>query len=208
MPKSETLGKLAEALAKAQSEIQHAHKDKDNPFFKSSYADLASVWDACREPLSKNGLSVVQALEMTEKHLILNSTLMHISGEWISSLVPIVPVKPDPQGYGSAITYMRRFTLAALVGVAPSEKPTPDSLDDDDDGESAMGRRPLPGSTKPIVKHMAMEGKPNPSAPVREPVYRPAPVQPKSQSQPVQHDVSDQMPEHMKQDVPPWEGYR
>lgn len=140
---SDTLGKLADALAKAQGMMENAAKDKDNPFFKSSYADLASVWDACRIPLSKNGLSVVQSLSMVESRLLLTSKLIHSSGEWIDSIVPIQPVKPDPQSTGSAITYMRRFSLSALVGIAAAEV--------DDDGNQASGRSE-PTTTKPPFK--------------------------------------------------------
>jgi hypothetical protein len=150
---SQTIGKLAEALSKAQSEITNALKDKDNHFFKSTYADLASVWDACRDPLSKNGLSVTQPLSMDlNGRMILTTLLMHSSGEWISSMVPVVPVKQDPQSVGSAITYMRRFSLSALVGVAPSEKPTEQDIDDDDDGNAASGR----GVQAPIAKAPAV----------------------------------------------------
>lgn len=138
--KSESIGKLAEALAKAQGEMENAAKDKDNPFFKSSYADLASVWDACREPLSKNGLAVTQSLNVLEGRTVLTSLLMHSSGEWISSEMPIVPVKNDPQGIGSAITYFRRFALSALVGVAAAEV--------DDDGNAASDK----SISKPVVK--------------------------------------------------------
>lgn len=137
---SETLGKLAEALAKAQGEMENAAKDKDNPFFKSSYADLASIWDACRVPLSKNGLSVVQSLGYQEGKMILTSKLIHASGEWIDSQILVQSVKQDPQSIGSAITYFRRFSLAALVGIAPAEKPTESDIDDDDDGNGASGR--------------------------------------------------------------------
>lgn len=140
--KSVTIGKLADALSKAQAEIKNAAKDKDNPFFKSTYADLASVWDACREPLSKNGLSVTQPLSFEGGEIILTTLLLHSSGEWISSQVPVMPVKRDPQSIGSAITYMRRFSLSSVVGVAPSEKPTEDDVDDsDDDGNAASGRK-------------------------------------------------------------------
>ena len=139
--KSSTIGKLAEALAKAQSEIRNATKDKDNPFFKSTYADLASVWDACREPLSKNNLSVTQPIGLDPHgRVILTTLLLHSSGEWVASQIPLNPVKNDPQGMGSAITYMRRFCLSSIVGVAPSEKPTADDVDDsDDDGNAASG---------------------------------------------------------------------
>ena len=133
MRDSETLGKLALALSKAQGEMVNAAKDKDNPFFKSTYADLASVWDACRGPLSKNELAVTQTAEYVDGKYVLSTLLIHSSGEFMESTLPLNPVKNDAQGLGSAITYMRRFSLAALVGVAPADA-------EDDDGESAVGR--------------------------------------------------------------------
>ena len=128
---SETLGKLSEALAKAQGAIEGAKKERNNPFFHARYAALSSVWDACREPLSKNGLSVIQLPGNTGEGLFVDSILLHSSGEWISSRLHMNPVKDDPQGVGSAITYARRYGLQALVGIAPM----------DDDGEAAMGRQ-------------------------------------------------------------------
>ena len=128
---SETLGKLSEALAKAQGAIEGAKKESNNPFFHARYAALSSVWDACREPLSKNGLSVIQLPGNSDDGLFVDSILLHSSGEWISSRLHINPVKDDPQGVGSAITYARRYGLQALVGIAPM----------DDDGEAAMGRQ-------------------------------------------------------------------
>lgn len=129
--KSETIGKLAEALAKAQGQMNNAAKDSDNPFFKSKYADLAAVWDACRWPLSSNGLSVAQPITTSDAGVVTVETiLMHLSGEWISSSLSIKPVKQDPQGVGSAITYARRFALGALVGVSAA----------DDDGNEASGK--------------------------------------------------------------------
>jgi hypothetical protein len=130
---SQTLGKLSEALAKAQGEIEGAKKDSDNPFFHARYAALSSVWDACRGPLSKNGLAVIQLPGKGENGagLFVDSILSHSSGEWIASRLYITPVKDDPQGVGSAITYARRYGLQALVGIAPM----------DDDAEAAMGRQ-------------------------------------------------------------------
>jgi hypothetical protein len=129
---SQTLGKLSEALAKAQGEIEGAKKDSDNPFFHARYAALSSVWDACRGPLSKNGLAVIQLPgKLQNGALFVDSVLSHSSGEWISSRLYITPVKDDPQGIGSAITYARRYGLQALVGIAPM----------DDDAEAAMGRQ-------------------------------------------------------------------
>lgn len=127
------IGKLAEALAKAQGDIQGAVKDSTNPHFRSKYADLASVWDACREQLSKNGLSVIQTMDDEERPgdlVTVVTTLAHSSGQWIRGRLAMKPVKSDPQGIGSAITYARRYALAAMVGVAP----------EDDDGNAASAR--------------------------------------------------------------------
>lgn len=130
MNKSEQINELAAALAKAQGVMEGAKKDAENPFFKSNYADLASVWDACRKPLSDNGLSIVQLVN----DKLLETILMHASGQWVRSTVPLNPVKNDPQGLGSCISYMRRYSLAAMVGVYQV----------DDDAEAAMPRaRPV-----------------------------------------------------------------
>lgn len=138
MSKSENIGQLAEALAKAQAEIRHAVKEADNPFFKSKYADLAAVWDAAREPLSKNKLSIAQVVEFDEAGPWLETLLLHASGEWLSSRYPISMGDGKPQTMGSATTYARRYALSAMVGIAS----------EDDDGNSASGR----GDTKPIQR--------------------------------------------------------
>lgn len=127
---SESIAALAAALAKAQGEIKGAAKDTANPFFKSKYADLASVWEACRAELTKNGLSVIQTTDDGGNGITVVTTLAHSSGEWIRGRLTMRPVKDDPQGVGSAITYARRYALAAIVGVAP----------EDDDGNAASGR--------------------------------------------------------------------
>ena len=132
MNKSEAIGKLAEALSKAQGMMKGAIKDSENPFFKTAYADLASVWDACREPLSKCGLSVTQTTRIADNgDPVIITTLLHSSGEWMSGELLVKPVKADPQSVGSAITYGRRYALSAIVGIAP----------EDDDGEKAQGRQ-------------------------------------------------------------------
>lgn len=133
MNQSESIAKLAEALAAAQGEMHAAIRDANNPYFKSRYADLASVWEAIREPLSKHGLSVVQALccdPALLEYVVLDTRLSHSSGEWLEGRIAIKPVKNDPQAVGSAITYMRRYSLQAIAGVAA----------DDDDGNAASGR--------------------------------------------------------------------
>lgn len=129
---SPTLGKLFEALAKVQAKLESAPKDKKNPYFKSSYADLPGVWDACRSHLTDNGFAVLQTIEGTKESSFLVTWLGHSSGEWMKSKLPLLPVKQDPQAQGSAITYARRYALSAMVGVC---------ADEDDDGEKAMGRK-------------------------------------------------------------------
>ena len=130
---SDKIDELATALSKAQGTIKGAAKDAKNPFFKSSYADLTAVWDACRETLSENGLAVIQTTEYRNGHVALITTLAHSGGQWIRGTFPVKPVKDDPQGLGSAMTYARRYSLAAMVGIAPKGE--------DDDGEGAMGRK-------------------------------------------------------------------
>lgn len=130
MNKSETIGELAKALVQVQAKIEGAKMDSENPFFKSKYADLSSIWEACRKPLTANGLAVVQTADTDDSRVIIETTLLHTSGEWISGRLAITPMKPDPQGVGSAITYARRYCLAAIVGICP----------EDDDAEGAMAR--------------------------------------------------------------------
>jgi hypothetical protein len=130
MPTSPTIAALAAALVKAQSALSGAKKDSTNPHFKTAYADLASVWDACRAPLANAGLSVVQLVSSEATHAIIETILAHSSGEWVSSTLAVPLTKADAQGLGSAITYGRRYALAAIVGVCPA----------DDDGEAAVAR--------------------------------------------------------------------
>jgi len=127
MNQSEQLNELAAALSKAQGQIEGAKKDSANPFFKSKYADLASVWEACRKPLADNGLSIIQCPEESENGIAIETMLLHSSGQWKSSRYSMPVSKVDAQAVGSAITYGRRYALAAMVGVAP----------EDDDGNAA-----------------------------------------------------------------------
>ncbi len=131
--KSETIKELAAALVKAQAAIQPAIKDKTNPAFRSRYADLTAVWDACRTALTSNGLSIVQMpIDAEAGRVALTTMLLHTSGEYISSTVSTALVKTDPQGVGSALTYLRRYALSAMVGVV---------ADEDDDGNAASQPR-------------------------------------------------------------------
>jgi hypothetical protein len=127
---SEQINELAGALAKAQGKITGALKDSANPFFKSKYADLASVWDACRTALSENGLAVIQQTEADDSGVFVITTLAHASGQWMRSRLRLNPKDDSPQAMGSAITYGRRYALAAAVGVAQV----------DDDGNAASGK--------------------------------------------------------------------
>lgn len=130
-----SLGPLYAALAKAQGAIRGAEKDRTNPQFRQGYATLASVWDACRAALTANGLSVVQATDVTsDGHVVLRTILGHATGGTITAAYPVRPTQDTPQAYGSALTYARRYCLAAMVGVAP----------DDDDGEAASRPQPKP----------------------------------------------------------------
>lgn len=140
MSQSESIKNLATALSKVQGELTYAKKDSANPFFKSTYADLESVWDACRSLLAANGLSVIQMPgNYFEGRMWLITRLCHESGEWIEQEMSVPVPKADPQGAGSALTYMRRYALAAFIGVVQA----------DDDGNAASNNKP---TVKPIVK--------------------------------------------------------
>ncbi len=140
MIKSESIKELATALAIAQGQIRGAAKDTENPFFKSKYADLASVWDACRDALSANGLSVIQAARAIESGVEVETMLMHASGEFVAETLAIPVTKADAQGFGSALTYCRRYGLSAMVGIAP----------EDDDGNAAAKAKPDNGKFAPL----------------------------------------------------------
>jgi hypothetical protein len=144
--KSESLKELATALAKAQGEIKGAIKDSANPFFKSKYADLSSVVDAIKVAFSKNGLSYIQMMEPSDKDEVRVSTMiLHSSGEYINCGILALPVsKVDAQGYGSALTYARRYSLSSAVGVAP----------EDDDGNAAVAAAPKGMSDNEIARHL------------------------------------------------------
>jgi len=136
------IGKLALALSKAQGEITGALKDSTNPFFKSNYADLGNILAACREPLSKNELAVIQTTEPDAMGVVVISTLVHSSGQWIRGRLRMTPVKNDPQGIGSTLTYARRYSYAAIVGVAQV----------DDDGNTASMGKSKPPKLVPTVE--------------------------------------------------------
>lgn len=130
---------FAKALAKVQAEIGAASKSSDNPFFKSKYADLAEVWATWQEIGPKHGFAMLQTTRLTENGACLVTTLLHESGDHMSGEYPLMPSKNDPQGMGSAMTYARRYCLAAMVGI----------VQEDDDGNAASAKDAVKPPQKP-----------------------------------------------------------
>lgn len=130
MTTSEQINDLAAAMAKAQGEMEGALKSASNPFFKSKYPDLASVRDACVPYLSKYGLAVLQSPTSDGSRVSVETLLMHTSGQWVKDTLTATAKDDSPQSVGSAITYLRRYSLMSFAGVAA----------EDDDGEAAQGR--------------------------------------------------------------------
>lgn len=134
MRTSQALDAIAPALAKAQASIQPAMKDRTNPAFKSRYADLTAVWEACRKAINDNGLSALQEVIAAEDGIAVTTRFLHSSGQWIEFGPTPIPVnKKDAQGTGSAISYGKRYALSAAIGVV---------ADDDDDGNAAARGKP------------------------------------------------------------------
>lgn len=127
--RSAEFGKMALAMAKAQGAMKGALKDATNPFFQSKYADLASVWDDCRQPLSGNEIAVFQMPGAIGARVTITTLLAHSSGQWLESDLEMRSKDESPQGIGSVISYARRYALAAMTGVYQV----------DDDAESAQG---------------------------------------------------------------------
>jgi hypothetical protein len=139
MMQSDSIANLAKALSIVQGKLTHAKKDSANPFFKSKYADLESVWDACRDLLASNDLAVAQfpgTYSELDKSMSLTTILTHASGEWISQEMSMPLSKVDAHGCMAILTYMRRASLAAVIGVVQA----------DDDGNTAVNK------SQPVVK--------------------------------------------------------
>lgn len=153
---TEHLNELLAALSKAQGQIRPALKDRENPHLRSKYADLGSVWEACREVLAEHGLSVQQWPISPEgaPGITLLTILGHSSGQYIRAAYTMPVGKGDAQGYGSALTYARRYALSAVIGIV---------ADDDDDGHAAS-------APKPAQKPQQTAPRPSaPPAPARDP---------------------------------------
>lgn len=143
---SQTIGKIAEALAKAQAKFDNARKSATNPHLKSKYADLASVREAVSKPLAEQGIAVVQTMEPHgAAGVCVVTTMMHSSGEWIRGrcFLPVPEGKNPAQAFGSALTYARRYSLAAICGIA---------ADEDDDGASVAAAPASATQVKPDDK--------------------------------------------------------
>lgn len=131
MNRSESIAKIASALVKAQAEMGNAVKDSKNPFFKSKYADLNAVREACMPALNKHGVSVIQPTSVIDGKLYVETVLLHESGEFLSGLYEVVVGKQnDPQALGASISYSRRYGLQSMVNIGAA----------DDDAESAVDR--------------------------------------------------------------------
>jgi len=127
---------IATAMVKAQKEFGPALKSSTNPFFTSKYADLAACVEAVIDALNNNGIALIQKCHESDTGVNVETLLLHESGESLSCGVLHVPAsKQDPQGYGSALTYARRYSLRAAWGIAPE--------DDDGNAASRTARNPL-----------------------------------------------------------------
>lgn len=138
MHTSESVKLITAALLKAEAEIKHAIKDAQNSHMKNTYATLESVIDASKDTLLKNDIIVIQA----PGDGVLTTRLQHSSGEFIETTLKLIISKQDMQGLGSAITYARRYSLAALLNISQS----------DDDGNFAVGKKPKPLPPKAVDK--------------------------------------------------------
>lgn len=126
-----SIANIAKALSAAQALMSPALKDADNPFFKSKYADLASVTRAIRGPLTANGIAWTQLPSASPdlSSVTVRTILLHVSGETLESTISMPVKERTPQACGSALTYARRYALSAMVGLEA----------DDDDGNAASG---------------------------------------------------------------------
>jgi hypothetical protein len=161
---SETIGAIAPALVKAQAEIRPIVKDSTNPAFRSKYTSLDAIMEVVRPVLAKNGLIVVQSVLDTidgehSTSIIVESRVIHSSGEWIAGVVQVPVMQQTSHGFGSALSYGRRYSLSALLSLAS---------DEDDDGNGAIGQQQARPQIKPgppvqtTLKKLAPTPKPIP----------------------------------------------
>lgn len=139
MRTSDQINEISAALAKAQGEITNPAKEAQNPHFRSSYADLSSGINAIRSALSANGIAYIQSTRLDGEVLLVDTRLTHTSGQWLESEFPACRFPSKPQEVGSAVTYARRYSLFAIVGIAG----------EDDDGNAANASE-TPAQTRRI----------------------------------------------------------
>ena len=140
--RSTSLVELTKALCAFQGAIRSVPKRSVNPFYKSKYADLDAVWDMCRKPLSENGLAIVQTPIEIDGRMYLETMLLHTSGESITAQLALNVKELTPQSVGSAITYARRYSMSAMLGI---------SADEDDDAEKATPKATVSLPEQPIA---------------------------------------------------------
>lgn len=141
MKMSDEIAEFAAAFAKAQGMIENARRDRENTYFKNKFADLASIREAIREPMAVNDLSMLQFPRTRENGVEIETMLLHKSGQYMSETTFWPAGKADVHGLASALTYGRRQSAMAILGVAP---------DDDDDGNAAVEKPPLMRNGDPI----------------------------------------------------------
>lgn len=129
--RSEKLGELVGALAKAKLKFKPIIKGTENPFFKSKYADMSTLIEATEKPLAEEGLVVTQFIEDSGAKASVSTMLLHVSDQFIATELSLTMAKPDAQGFGSASTYGKRYAYQAILCIAG---------DEDDDGNAAVGK--------------------------------------------------------------------
>ena len=145
MEHSEQLNELYKGLNTFRQQVKQPVKDAKNPFFKSDYVTLEGVQNSIDAALKGTGLSYLQLVSNTQTGVAVETIVTHESGQWVSSgALELNPQKKDPQGYGSAITYQKRYQLAAMFGI---------SSDFDDDGNAGTFATPKQQSkSQPRIK--------------------------------------------------------
>lgn len=145
MKTSENINDIAKAMSSAQKEMKPAAKDSLNPHFKSKYADVSSVWESIREPITNHGLTIWQDVTTEERQVSITTRIVHVSGQWVEFGPLSVPLsRGDAHGVGSAITYGKRYALCAAVGVVAG--------DEDDDGNASKHQSQQQVQPVPPVK--------------------------------------------------------
>lgn len=136
---STEIAELFAAVSAFLGEVEAPSKNAINPHFKNRYADLSEVLSVARPVLAKHGLALIQTTAVSEGVVYCVTTLGHKSGQWVRSFWPVIPGRNDPQGYGSALTYARRYGASSILGLAP----------EDDDGEAAAREPTKPQDPTP-----------------------------------------------------------